>query len=47
MAGKNAGAVKAQEDGSGVLGENAAIQIAADEEDGNLFRDASAAAHNL
>jgi hypothetical protein len=29
-----------------VLGENAAIQIAADEEDGNFFRNASAAAHN-
>ena len=47
MAGKNAGAVKAEKDGGGVLGEDAAAQIGADEEDGNLFRDASAAAHNL
>jgi len=47
MAGKNARAVKAEEDGGGGLGEDAAIQIAADEEDGNLLRDASAAAHNL
>ena len=47
VAGKNAGAVKAEENGGGVLGEDAAAQIGADEEDGNLFRDASAAAHNL
>jgi hypothetical protein len=47
MAGKNAGAVKAEEDGSGGLGENAAVQIAADEEDGNFFRDAARAAHNV
>jgi len=47
MAGKNAGAVKAEENGGGVLGKDAAVQIAADEEDGNLLRDASAAAHNL
>src|SRR3989442_1735266 len=47
MAGKNAGAVKAEEDGGGVLGKDAAVQIAADEEDGDLLRDASAAAHNL
>ena len=45
--GDDAGAVEAEEDGGGVLGEDAAIQIAADEEDGNFFRDASAAAHNL
>src|SRR5207245_2661359 len=47
MAGKNARAVKAEENGGGVLGKDAAVQIAADEEDGNLLRDASAAAHNL
>ena len=47
VAGKNAGAVKAEENGGGGLGENAAVQIAADEEDGNLFRDAGRATHNL
>ena len=47
VAGKNAGAVKAEENGGGVLGEDATIQIGADEEDGDLFRDASTAAHNL
>jgi len=47
VAGKNAGAVKTEEDGGGVLGEDAAVQIGADEEDGDLFRDASTAAHNL
>ncbi len=47
VAGKNAGAVKTEEDGGGVLGEDAAVQIAADKEDGNFLRDASAAAHNL
>ena len=45
MAGENAGTVKAEEDGGGGLGEDAAIQIAAHEEDGELLRDA--AAHNL
>ena len=39
--------MEAEDDGGGVLGENLAIQIAADEEDGNFFRDTSAAAHNL
>ena len=47
VAGKDAGAVKAEKDGGGGLGEDAAIQIAADEEDGDLLRDASTAAHNL
>ena len=47
VAREDAGAVKAEDDGFGGLGEDAAIQIAADEEDGNFFRDASAAAHNL
>ena len=47
VAGENAGAVEAEEDGGGGLGENAAIEIAADEQDGDLLRDASAAAHNL
>jgi len=47
VAGKNAGAVKAEEDGSGVLRENAAIQDVTADDDGNFFRDASAAAHNL
>ena len=44
--GDDAGAVKAEEDGVGGLGENLAVEIAADQEDGNFFRDA-AAAHNL
>jgi len=47
MAGKNACAVKAEENGGGGLGKDATIQIAANEEDGDLLRDASAAAHNL
>jgi hypothetical protein len=47
VAGKNAGAVEAKENGGGVLREDAAVEIAADEEDGDLLRDASAAAHNL
>lgn len=47
VTGKNASAVKAEENGGGGLGEDAAIEIAADEQDGDLLRDASAAAHNL
>jgi len=47
VAGEDAGAVKTEEDGLGGFGEDAAIQIAADKEDGDFFRDASAAAHNL
>ncbi len=47
VAGEDAGAVKAEEDGIGGLGKDFAIQVAPDEEDGNYFRDASAAAHNL
>lgn len=47
VAREDAGAVKTEEDGLGGFGEDAAIQIAADEEDGDFFRDASAAAHNL
>ncbi len=45
--GNDAGAVEAEEDGVGGLGENLAVEIAADQEDGDLFRDAAAAAHNL
>jgi len=45
--GNDAGAVEAEENGVGGLGENLAAEIAADQEDGNLFRDAAAAAHNL
>ena len=47
VARKDACAVKAEEDGGGVLGENAAVQIGADEEDGNFFRDTGRATHNL
>lgn len=45
VAREDAGAVKAEEDGGGALGEHAAVQIGADEEDGDLFRDTSRAAH--
>jgi hypothetical protein len=45
--GNDAGAVEAEENGVGGLGENLAVEIAADQEDGNLFRNAAAAAHNL
>ena len=45
--GNDAGAVEAEENGVGGLGENLAVEIAADQEDGNFFRDAAAAAHNL
>jgi hypothetical protein len=47
MTGKNARAMKAKEDGACGLGENPPVEIAADQEDGDLFRDAAAAAHNL
>ena len=43
----DAGAVEAEENSVGGLGENLAVEIAADQEDGDLFRDAAAAAHNL
>jgi hypothetical protein len=39
--------METEKDGGGGLGEDAAIQIAADEEDRDLLRDASTAAHNL
>ena len=45
--GNDAGAVEAEEDGIGGLGEDFAIEIAADQEDGNFFRDAASDAHNL
>jgi hypothetical protein len=47
VAGEEAGAVKAEEDGGGGLGKDLAVQVAPDEEDGDFFRDATAAAHNL
>ena len=47
MAGKDARAVEAEEDGLGGLGENAAVEIAADQDDGDFLRNAAAAAHNL
>lgn len=47
MAGEDAGAVKAEEDGGGVLGKDFAAEVAPDEEDGDFLRNASAAAHNL
>jgi hypothetical protein len=47
VAGEEAGAVKAEEDRGGVLGKDFAVQVAPDEEDGNFFRDAARAAHNL
>ena len=45
--GEDARAVKAEQDGGGGLGKDFAVQIAPDEEDGNFFRDAARAAHNL
>jgi len=45
--GNDASAVEAEENGVGGLGENLAVEIAADQEDGDFFRDAAAAAHNL
>jgi hypothetical protein len=45
VAGEQGGAVKAKEDRGGGFGEHAAVQIAADEEDGDFFRDAGRAAH--
>ena len=45
--GNDTGAVEAEENGVGGLGENLAGEIAADQEDGDFFRDAAAAAHNL
>jgi hypothetical protein len=43
----NASAVEAEEDGVGGLGENLAVEIAADQKDGNFFRNAGGDAHNL
>jgi len=45
--GRDSGTVAAEENRGGVLGEDAAIQVTPDEEDGDFLRDASAAAHNL
>jgi len=41
VAGEEAGAMKAEEDGGGELGKDFAVQIAPDEEDGNFSRDAA------
>ena len=46
VAGKNAGAVKAEENSGSALGKHAAVQIGTDEEDGNFFGDAGRAAHD-
>jgi hypothetical protein len=43
----DASAVEAEENGIGGLGENLAVEIAADQEDGNFFRNAAGDAHNL
>ena len=47
IAGEDAGTVEAEDDGGSGFGENFAFQIAADEEDGDGFRDAASDAHNL
>lgn len=47
MAGEEAGAVKAEQDRGGGIGKDFAVQVAPDEEDGDFFRDAARAAHNL
>ena len=45
--GNDARAVEAEENGVGGFRENLTVEIAADQEDGNFFRNAAAAAHNL
>ena len=40
VAGEDAGAMKAKKNGGSRFGEDAAVQIGADEEDGDLFGDA-------
>ncbi len=47
VAGKNAGAVKAEENSGSALGKHAAVQIGTDQEDGDFFGDAGRAAHDL
>ena len=47
MLGEQAGAVEAEENGLRFLRKNPARQVGADQDDGNLFGDASASAHNL
>jgi len=47
VTGNDGGAVEADDDGGGGFGENRAIEIAADQEDGNFLRDAGSEAHNL
>lgn len=47
VAGEDAGAVTAEENGGGRLGKDTAVQVAPDEEDGDFLRNAAAAAHNL
>jgi hypothetical protein len=44
---KDAGAMEAKEDGVGGLRENFAVVIAADQKDGNFFKNAASDAHNL
>lgn len=45
--GNDAGTMEAEEEGVGGFGENFAVEIAADQEDGNFFRNAASDAHNL
>lgn len=45
--GKKPGTVKAEKNGFRLFGKNPARQIGADQDDGNLFGDASASSHNL
>lgn len=45
--GEQAGAVKAEESRLRFFGKDSTFQIGADQNDGNLFGDASASAHNL
>jgi len=45
--GEDAGAVQAEKNGFGALRKDFAVQIVADQDDGNFLRDAAAAAHNL
>ncbi len=45
VAGKNAGTVKTEKNSGSALGKHAAVQIGADQEDGDFFGDAGRAAH--
>src|SRR5580704_6925657 len=47
VVGNDAGTMEAEKEGVGGFRENFAVEIAADQEDGNFFRNAASDAHNL